>query len=427
MKNLVLIFLVISTFSVAQPRVFSSDIDHFWNAYDAISKTSDHSEKIRLINELYISKGTDGLRSFMKARQYSDTLWVELISKYPKFWNSVRPNTFTIQSKQPEIEKAVANFKKLYPNLRPANLYFTIGGLRSGGTVDGDKVLIGCEIATADPKTDVSEFENDWLGNVFKKQSLDNVVFLNVHEYVHTQQKPDDGTVLSKCLQEGSCDFIAELATAKPLESYYLTYGKAHAGEVRDRFRLEMFTDNTANWLYNGSQKGEASDLGYYVGYEICKKYYDRAKDKKKAIAEIVELEYSNQEKLLDFVGQSGYFNAPIVKSDIVKEYESKLPEIVSVGIPNGSEISSDLTEFTITFSRPMNPKAYSLNYSDLGKDGWPIVEVIGFSDDQKTARFRMKLQPKTNYGVTITNRSFRSFDGFKLKTAEYTVKFRTL
>ncbi len=429
MKFLTLIFLFVSTISLAQSRVFSSDIDNFWKAYDAISKTSDKSEKLKIINELYIAKGTEGLRSFMKVRNYTDTLWVDLIGKYPKFWNSVRPNTFTIKSKQAEIEKAIANFRKLYPKLRPANLYFTVGGLRSGGTVDGDKVLIGTEIATADPKTDVSEFENDWLGNVFKKQSLDNVVFLNVHEYVHTQQKQGAQTVLASCIQEGSCDFIAELATEKPLESFYLTYGKSHAEEVKKQFRLEMFTDNQSNWLYNGTQKGEASDLGYYVGYEICKGYYNKAKDKKKAIAEIIELDYSDEKKLLDFVQKSGYFQTPIDKQEIVKEYESHLPEIVSVGpFQNGDEnVSADLTEYRVTFSKPMNPKNYSMNYSEeFGKDGWPVTEIIGFTDENKTVRIRFKLQPKTNYGLVITNRGFRSAEGFKLKNETYKILFKT-
>ncbi|RZJ68981.1 DUF2268 domain-containing putative Zn-dependent protease [Flavobacterium sp.] len=421
--------LLITSVSLAQSRVFSSDIDNFWNAYDAISKTSDKAQKLQLINEIYIEKGTDGLRSFMKVRNYSDTLWVELIAKYPKFWNSVRANTFTIKSKEAEIEQAIANFRKLYPKLRPANLYFTVGGLRSGGTVDGDKVLIGTEIATADAKTDVSEFENDWLGNVFKKQSLDNVVFLNVHEYVHTQQKQGAETVLASCIQEGSCDFIAELATKKPLESFYLTYGKAHADEVKNRFRLEMFTDNTANWLYNGTQKGEASDLGYYVGYEICKRYYEKAKDKKKAVSEIIDLEYSDESKLLEFVQKSGYFKTPIVKSEIVKEYESLCPEIVSVGpFQNGEKsVSSNLTEYTITFSKPMNPKAYSMNYSEeFGKNGWPITEIIGFSNENKTVRIRMKLEPKTDYGFVITNRGFKSQDGFKLRNETYKILFKT-
>jgi hypothetical protein len=33
----------------------------------------------------------------MKARDYNDTVYVKAIDEYPKFWNSIRPNTLTIK------------------------------------------------------------------------------------------------------------------------------------------------------------------------------------------------------------------------------------------------------------------------------------------------------------------------------------------
>jgi hypothetical protein len=170
--------------------------------------------------------------------------------------------------------------------------------------------------------------------------------------------------------------------------------------------------------------------LGYYIGYEICKSYYAKSKDKKKAIAEIINLDYSDENAVLAFVEKSGFFKGPINKAEIVKEYESHRPEIVSVGpFQNGDQgVSPDLTEFRITFSKPMNPKAYSMNYTDeFGKNGWPISEIIGFTDENKTVRVRLKLQPKTDYGFVITNRGFTSQDGFKLKNEAYKILFKTL
>lgn len=38
--------------------------------------------------------------------------------------------------------------------MRPAKMYFTIGGLRSVGTVTDDMVLVGTETATANDQTD---------------------------------------------------------------------------------------------------------------------------------------------------------------------------------------------------------------------------------------------------------------------------------
>jgi hypothetical protein len=67
-------------------------------------------------------------------------------------------------------------------------MYFTVGGLRSGGTTIDDMVLIGSEIATGNASTDVSEFPNKWLEGVFKNQKADNIIPLNIHEYVHTSK-----------------------------------------------------------------------------------------------------------------------------------------------------------------------------------------------------------------------------------------------
>lgn len=130
--------------------VFTSDIDRFWTAYDSVRTTSDTLKQKLFIQKLYVDKGTPGLKAFMKARDYDAKLWVELINKYPKFWASIRNNTLQVKSQAQPIEASIGKFRKLYPEMRPAKMYFTVGGLRSGGTTTDDMVLVGTEIATAD-------------------------------------------------------------------------------------------------------------------------------------------------------------------------------------------------------------------------------------------------------------------------------------
>src|SRR5204863_9173009 len=95
-----------------------------------------------------------------------------------------------------EIAKSIARFKELCPDLKEAKIFFTVGGLRSGGTTMNDMVLIGSEIATGSAATDVSEFTNNWLAGVFKNQQADNLVSLNIHEYVHTKPNSGDPKIL---------------------------------------------------------------------------------------------------------------------------------------------------------------------------------------------------------------------------------------
>jgi hypothetical protein len=54
-------------------------------------------------------------------------------------------------------------------------------------------------------------------------------------------------------------------------------------------------------------------DLGYFMGYKICKSYYDRSTDKKQAIKDIIEMDVSTDEKARAFLLKSGY----VPKSDL--------------------------------------------------------------------------------------------------------------
>ena len=65
--------------------------------------------------------------------------------------------------------------------------------------------------------------------------------------------------------------------------------------------------DSFAAWLYNTDMArpaGRAPDLGYYIGYQISKAYYDRAPDKRRAVHEILHIADCRQ-----FLRQSGYAN----------------------------------------------------------------------------------------------------------------------
>ncbi|RWU07333.1 gliding motility protein GldB-related protein [Pedobacter chitinilyticus] len=433
MKKRILIVLCLLTLGrnlYAQKQTFISttDIDHFWTAYDAIQQAKDFSEKIFIINEQYINKGSKGLKAFMEVRQYNDTLWVELIDKLPKFWNSIRANTLNIKHKTAELEKAIIKLKDIYPELKPAEMYFTIGGLRSAGTVKDNMVLVGAEIATGNASIDVSEFTNNWLKNVFQGQSLDNIVSLNIHEYIHTQQKPNGSSLLSQVIREGSCDFIAELSIQKPLQTKYLSYGKANALSIKELFKKEMFLSDYTNWLYNGSQRSEDADLGYYVGYEICKAYYQQAKNKTQAIKDIIELDFSNDQDVELFLERSGFYSEKIDKNALIKAYQKLQPTVLSMSPFNNGDKNVDTTmkELRITFSKPMIPKRYSISFSEKGKANFPITTVKGQENDDQTLVLNIALKPKQDYEFIITNRSFRSKDGYPLKDAEYVVKFST-
>jgi len=314
MRQIFIILFSITAFTAfgqSKTKVFTSDIDRFWQAYDSVFTTKDTLKQLAFVQTLYLDKATKGLKEFMESREHSAKRHLNNIINFPKFWISVRPHTLDINSHVPAIEKIMGDFKVLYPPFDQPEVYFTIGVLNSGGTTTKDKILIGSEIASADSTVDASEI-GSWLQAVFKDN--ENVVYLVAHEAVHTQQNEtgsgtakDPPTLLEYCIAEGSCDFIAELLLKQPIISPYMTYGKANEADLWEVFQKEMYGPEYRNWLYNGADApGGHADLGYFIGYAICKAYYDTSTDKPKAIKEIIDLDYTKK-ALQEFLEKSGY------------------------------------------------------------------------------------------------------------------------
>lgn len=420
--------MLTNAYSQNSNKIYTSDIDNFWIAYDSIQKSQDLHKNIQFINKLYIEPGTKGLHAFMKARNYNDSLYVQLIKDYPKFWNSVRPRTLEIKNKTTELNLAVEKLKKLYPNLKDAEMYFTIGGLRSGGTVDGNKVLVGAEIATGNSTVDVSEFENSWLKKTFEKQSLDNIVYLNIHEYIHTQQNGGNNRVLNQSIKEGSCDFIAELALEQKINTQYLTFGRENKEEIKKLFLKEMFSNNFNNWLYNGSKKTENADLGYFIGYEICKSYYQNSNSKSEAIKDIIALNYNDDKAVENFLVKSKFFTEKIDKNKIIKEYNKNLPNITKIKPfkNNAQTVDPSIKEIRITFSKEMDTKNFSISLSEKGKEYFPITKIKGYENNDMTLVLLIELKPNKNYEFIINDKGFKSKDGYPLKDDKYSIQFKT-
>lgn len=165
MKNLTVItgFLLLTACSAVPPtesipRIITTDIDHFWNAYDKITSTEDTIEQRRYLQERFLDKGSPGLDGIMRARNYTPQEYLQAIRDYPRFWASVRKNTLQAGTLAGELKTGIDKLKALYPDLKPADIYFTIGVLRTNGTVMDSMLLIGTELAMANENIATEEF-----------------------------------------------------------------------------------------------------------------------------------------------------------------------------------------------------------------------------------------------------------------------------
>jgi len=406
----------------------TDDVSNFWTAYDKIIATKDSAQQYTYLHQLFIVKGTLGLKGIMQARGYTEQSYINAINKYPLFWNSIKANTLKAGAFTESIAANVSKLKILYPDLKPAKIYFTIGALRTGGTTINSMVLIGSEIAMGDEHTVTSEFPSAFAGlkPYFKSNPINIIVFTNVHEYVHTQQKTTIGNnLLAQCVLEGVAEFMAEKATKQPSTLPALNYGRANAEHIKNVFALQLCNSSNGFWLYsNAENEFGVRDLGYYVGYAICDKYYDKVSDKKQAIKEMIELDCNDETALAEFVDQSGYFAKPV--RTLRNEYEESKPVVTGI-TPfknNSMNVDTAIREITIEFSTVMDTRYRNFELGPLGESNLlEIKSVLGFSNDGKSITFKVDLQLNHHYQLMIGD-GFRNENAIQLKP--YLIDFYT-
>ncbi|PHS05156.1 MAG: hypothetical protein COA88_12755 [Kordia sp.] len=409
-----------------QSNVITKDIDNFWKAYDLITQEPDSLIQTRLIDSLYIRKGSIGLEKIMEVRNYTASEYVELINSYPKFFESIRANTLKSKTLTRELNNGIDKLEAVYPHLKPAKIYFTIGCMRTSGTTRDSLVLIGSELAMANSQTDISEFKGgtkEWLATFFGSDPFDGLVLLNVHEYVHTQQNPIPNNLLHMVLYEGVAEFVSVTAMEVPSNVPAIEFGK-NTLAVRERFEKEMFYERTPDWLWSNSpNEFDVRDLGYYVGYAIAEKHYNKSPNKQQAIKELIELDYSKPKEIDDFIDRVDYFSKTI--EELKKEDRENRPKVLKVQqFENGAEnVDPEIKQITIEFSEKLNGYNTGVDYSDLGETAFPKVASGEWSSDSTSWTLEVELEPEKHYKFWITS-NFRTESGIAI--LPYLIEFKT-
>ena len=215
---------------------------------------------------------------------------MQVLQRLPKFYASIRDDSLALVGNVPEIKRTFRHLKTLYPQAIFPDVYFVVGELTSGGTSTSTGLLLGSEMISAGPRTSVDELGAWEKSAVGLSSSVPGVV---AHEILHFEQLPSgDNRLLAAALTEGAADFMGAMISGKSLDDTLRTYGDSHEAELWRSFSQEMNGTKLSHWLYQGDQHppGVPADLGYYVGRKICEAYYQRAKDKKRAIRELVEM-----------------------------------------------------------------------------------------------------------------------------------------
>jgi len=271
-------------------KIIDKDVVNFWKAYDLVKKNPSMAEQIYMEN--YINNGTMALQFYYlnKINNINNFVYIHNLKK--KYYTSIRANTLKSSKLKSAFQNSFVKLKNIYPDAIFPPIYFVMGKLNSAGTISSDGLILGIDQASMSPTVDTTEL-NDW-----EKKNIStfkNLPYTVAHELIHYEQSgmASDTTLLAAALKEGMADFIGELISGKTANERLLIFAKGKENSIWTDFKKEMYLDRAYNWIANSEQEtaDKPADLGYWVGYQICKAYYEQAPDKKKAIYEMLHIQ----------------------------------------------------------------------------------------------------------------------------------------
>ena len=274
----------------SQVTVIDKDVKHFWQAYDKVQKSPKRANDIYKQN--YIDKGSMGLQYYYVNKINSMNSFVYVHTARQKYYKSIRATTLKAGQLKAEYQKSFVKLKQLYPQAIFPPIYFVIGKLNSAGTVCSYGLILAIDQASWSPAADTTELNTWEKHNISSFNELPHTV---AHELIHYLQDgmASDTTLLRASLVEGMADFIGELISGKTANERLKLFAKGKEKKIWESFKKEMYLNRAENWIANSEQEtaDKPADLGYWVGYEICKSYYEQTKDKQRAISDMLHIQ----------------------------------------------------------------------------------------------------------------------------------------
>lgn len=274
------LFVLLPAASTPGPEIRTGDVDRFYALYDA---TGGKPDVVRLQRD-YLDHASDGFVAFMRMRRITADRIAATLAAQPDLYVKARDCARQLPAIRTRLTASLGKMRALYPDARLPPVTLAIGRGKPVGTANADGVMIGLEALCA--------------ADFMVADPQDRFVHVIAHEYVHVQQAAagsDDeegATVLKAALLEGGAEFVGELMSGAV--SYQHLARITHRREARFETGFLDDIDKPAEgsrWLYNGRGTPDwPGDLGYWVGYRIARAYYARAKDKRAAVRDLIEL-----------------------------------------------------------------------------------------------------------------------------------------
>ena len=293
----------------AAAQIVTSDLVHFWAAYDAAGKNGSTAE----FQTKYLDAASSGLRDFIQLRSLTASSLSQMVTTYPRYFASIRASNLAFATNSALTAQVRANFatiKSLYPPSVFPPVTLLIGRFSTGGTTSTNGMLIGSEFYSKAADTPLAELGTFQRTNV---KSADSLPIIVSHEHAHILQARASGifahsnkNLLEQSLMEGGADFIGERSSGGNINAWLWPIALPMESSLWADFKSQMHGTDVSRWLYNqGTSTATPTrpgDLGYFIGYRIAEAYYMKQADKIAALRDIIEIKDADA-----FLAASGY------------------------------------------------------------------------------------------------------------------------
>jgi hypothetical protein len=317
MKKVLLTIFTLFAIQLSQAQnLITTDLDNFGEMYAQLPNAKTTEDTLNLIRANLLAKGSATLKEYIRLKESLNKYKIEdeylnKLRLYPKYYASVLRQSEVFKSKEmiQRINAAYGKLLNIYPEVKIKPNVICIGIMDDGGKSFESGQYVGLELFTCNIFADTTEVvKSTVLTDYLKAGSFDisRMDELIVHELVHLSQfkgndeflKTFKGTIqYIPLLGEGGAAFIADLvfdfkATIGPGTFNAIQYKYCEENKVRLWQDYKNLTDvsKISDYFYKNTHLYPVRSVGYYLGYQICKQYYEKAKNKRKAIKEIIEV-----------------------------------------------------------------------------------------------------------------------------------------
>ncbi len=275
--------------------IHTDDLKHFLDAFER-AEGLEGQDALAVYDQFYFTKASQGLIDYASVKIIDPLNFTTYVQDRRPFYAQLKRTYTDLLQLEDKALAALYELAGLVGSNDIPTIYYLVGRHTSGGTATKAGILLGAEFIGTDMK--YLDSIRDWVPQFISTPN--DSLWVILHEHVHyIQSNSANQEVMKVVLNEGAADFLADFIYGPPTKTKaYRRYGACHEERIRQRFLETMDTDESRLWVGNNSFNYDNdwhADLGYYLGAQIIRAYYQQSEDKTQALADIASLKHAEQ------------------------------------------------------------------------------------------------------------------------------------